>query len=158
MDLMWPAGIGGQTYSWDEAHKSFVIEEPSGRYRARIGSPDSVWHSDPADRSHPWITDKVLSMRLHALPHSVVPLVATIGLPKQYDDLKIYQAALTQYESWMQQADAHYRGLRDERLQIITDNPEIDNALAWASVALDQAEACNTDLGCGLLAGYGPTW
>jgi glycogen debranching enzyme len=158
MDLMWPAGMGGQTYSWDEAQKSFLIEEPSGRYRARIGSPAVVWHSEPADRTHPWITDKVLSLRLHALPHTVVPLVATIRLPKQYDDLEVYEAAGKQYESWMQQADSYYRRLRDDRLQISTGNPEIDNALAWASVALDQAEGCNSDLGCGLLAGYGPTW
>jgi glycogen debranching enzyme len=158
MDLMWPAGMGGQTYSWDEAHKSFLIDEPSGRYRARIGSPAAVWHSEPADRSHPWITDKILSLRLHALPHTVVPLVATIRLPKQYDDLEIYEAAGKQYGSWMQQADSYYRRLRNDRLQIITGEPEIDNALAWATVALDQAEGCNTDLGCGLLAGYGPTW
>lgn len=158
MDLMWPAGLGGQTYSWDDVHKGFLIEEPSGRFRARIGSPSSVWHSEPADRSHPWITDKVLSLRLHALPHGVVPLIATVRLPKQYDDLEIYQSALQQSDSWMQQAGAHYRALRDDRLHIITGDPEIDKALAWATVALDQAEGCNSDLGCGLLAGYGPTW
>ena len=158
MDLMWPAGMGGQTYSWEEAHKSFLIEEPSSRYRARIGSPAIVGHSEPADRRQPWITDKVLSLRLHALPHTVVPLIATIRIPKQYDELEVYEAAGRQYESWMQQADAHYRTLRDNSLQIITGNPEIDKALAWATVALDQAEGCNPDLGCGLLAGYGPTW
>lgn len=158
MDLMWPAGMGGQTYSWDETHKSFLIDEPSGRYRARIGSPVTVWHSEPADRSHPWITDKVLSLRLHALPHTVVPLVATIRIPKQYDDVELYEAARDQFGSWMQQADSYYRKLREDRLQIITGNAEIDKALAWATVALDQAEGCNSDLGCGLLAGYGPTW
>jgi hypothetical protein len=79
-----------------------------------------------------------------------VPLVATIRLPKQYDDLEIYEAAGKQYGSWMQQADSYYRRLRGDRLQIITGDPEIDKALAWATVALDQAEGCNLtlDVGC----------
>jgi len=158
MDLMWPAGIGGQTYSWDEAHSDFLIEEPSGRYSARIGSPEATSHSDPADRTHPWITDKVLSLKFHGIPHKVVPIVSSIGVVKQYDALELYQAALNEYSSWMQKADLYYRALQDDRLQIITGDAETDNALAWSTVALDQAEGCNPDLGCGLLAGYGPTW
>jgi glycogen debranching enzyme len=39
-----------------------------------------------------------------------------------------------------------------------TGDAETDHALQWAEVALEQAQACNPDLGCGLVAGYGPTW
>ena len=157
-DLMWPAGIGGQSYSWDEADHAFLMEEPSGTYHGRIGSPEIVSHSDPVDRSEPWNTDRTLSFEIRATPHKLIPIIATIGLPKSYDALDLYTKALKEYSSWLQQADAHYRAVRSERLQIETGDAEADQALAWATIALDQAEACNPGLGCGLVAGYGPTW
>ena len=158
LDLMWPAGIGGQSYSWDETHRTFQVEEPSGRYQACVGSPDIISHSDPMDRSEPWKTDRTLSFEVRALPHKLTPVIATIGMPKSYNALALYSAALKEYSSWQQRAEAHYQEVRRERLQIETGDANTDQALAWATVALDQAEACNPDLGCGLVAGYGPTW
>jgi glycogen debranching enzyme len=158
LDLMWPAGIGGQSYSWDDIHHAFRIDEPSGAFHALIGSPNAIAHSDPMDRSDPWNLDRRLSFEVLALPHKVVLIVATIGLPKSYDAPALYARALTEYPSWREQADAHYQAVLKQRLQIATGEAEIDQALAWTTVALDQAEACNPDLGCGLVAGYGPTW
>ena len=34
--------------------------------------------------------------------------------------------------------------------------PALDRAVPWAHLNLDAALACNPDLGCGLVAGYGP--
>ena len=44
-----------------------------------------------------------------------------------------------------------------EGLQIETSDPEVDRALSWSQIALDQAWVCNPDLGCGQVAGYGPS-
>jgi len=158
LDLMWPAGIGGQSYGWDEANHAFQIEEPSGTYHARIGSPEAESHSDPMDRSEPWKTDRTLSFDVRALPHTVVPVIATIGMPKSYDAVTLYTQAVKENRPWQQQAERHYSDLPRELLQIETGDAETDQALAWASIALDQAYACNPDLGCGMVAGYGPTW
>jgi len=37
-----------------------------------------------------------------------------------------------------------------------TPDQRVNQAIAWAQFALDQAWACNPDLGCGYVAGYGP--
>jgi len=42
-------------------------------------------------------------------------------------------------------------------LQIETPDPEVNRALTWAQLALEQAWVCNPDLGCGQVAGYGPS-
>jgi glycogen debranching enzyme len=158
LDLMWPAGIGGQGYSWDDAARVFRIDEPSDTFHACIGSPDTVLHSDPTDRTEPWNSDRKLSFELRANPHQVVPVFATVGLRGGYDASALYGQALREYPSWRQQEESRYQVLRSQRLQIVTGDVETDQAMAWATVVLDQAEACNPDLGCGLVGGYGPTW
>ena len=56
-----------------------------------------------------------------------------------------------------QQAAAHYAELMRDALQIETPDEEVNRALAWSEIALDQAWVCDPDLGCGLVAGYGPS-
>jgi hypothetical protein len=51
----------------------------------------------------------------------------------------------------------HYSGLLSHALQIETPDADTNRALAWSEIALDQAWVCNLDLGCGLVAGYGPS-
>jgi glycogen debranching enzyme len=55
------------------------------------------------------------------------------------------------------EADAHTRELLDGALKVETPDPEVNRAIAWAEVAVDQAWVCNPDLGCGFVAGYGPS-
>ena len=42
-------------------------------------------------------------------------------------------------------------------LRIETPDHALNQQLAWAQIALDQAWVCNEVLGCGLVAGYGPS-
>jgi glycogen debranching enzyme len=56
-----------------------------------------------------------------------------------------------------QEAETHYRDEREHNLQIETPDPDVNRAFAWSEVAMDQFWTCNRDLGCGLVAGYGPT-
>jgi glycogen debranching enzyme len=42
-------------------------------------------------------------------------------------------------------------------LEIDTPDAQVDRALAWSQIALEQAWVCNPDLGCGQVAGYGPS-
>ncbi len=51
----------------------------------------------------------------------------------------------------------HYAELQSRDLQIETPDTNLNRDLAWAEVALDQAWVCNPYLGCGLVAGYGPS-
>jgi glycogen debranching enzyme len=49
----------------------------------------------------------------------------------------------------------HANALHDGLLSIDTPEDELDLALEWAKVNLDEAMVCNPDIGCGLVAGYG---
>ena len=51
----------------------------------------------------------------------------------------------------------HYRLLEEGSLRIRTPDEEVNRALAWAKIALDQAWVCNPKLGCGIVAGFGPS-
>jgi glycogen debranching enzyme len=42
-------------------------------------------------------------------------------------------------------------------IEIATPDSAVNRALRWAQVTLEQAWACNPQLGCGSLAGYGPS-
>ena len=67
------------------------------------------------------------------------------------EQLAAHEAALEQ------QAAAHYAALVRDTLQIETPDEEVNRALMWAEISLDQAWVCDPDLGCGLVAGYGPS-
>ncbi len=55
------------------------------------------------------------------------------------------------------EARSHYAELLSNTLQIETPDDSVNQQLAWAQIALDQAWVCNPVLGCGLVAGYGPS-
>jgi hypothetical protein len=42
-------------------------------------------------------------------------------------------------------------------VRIETPDPDVNRALDWAAIALDQAWFCNDDLGCAYVAGFGPS-
>jgi hypothetical protein len=46
LNLMWPAGIGGQETSWDQDARGFLLSEPTQQFRALISSPEATEHSE----------------------------------------------------------------------------------------------------------------
>src|SRR5258707_8372526 len=46
LNLMWPAGIGGQETSWDQDARGFLLSEPSQQFKALISSPEATEHSE----------------------------------------------------------------------------------------------------------------
>src|SRR2546426_11939557 len=52
---------------------------------------------------------------------------------------------------------AHAQALLDSTLVLDSPDSVLDRAVRWAELNLDEALACNPDLGCGLVAGYGPS-
>ena len=47
LNLMWPAGIGGQETSWDQDARGFLLSEPSQQFKALISSPEATEHTEP---------------------------------------------------------------------------------------------------------------
>jgi glycogen debranching enzyme len=160
LDLMWPGSIGGQSYGWDSSRHAFLLQVSSGKYSALVGSPVARNHSALPDYTQPWILDRVLSLELDIPARTserYYPLVISCGMPGYDDATRTYDSLLKKIPELYDEAVRHYQQLQSNHLQVETPNPEVNLAYAWAQVALDQAYVCNPRLGCGLVAGYGPS-
>ncbi|HZP00991.1 MAG TPA: GH116 family glycosyl hydrolase [Terriglobia bacterium] len=160
LDLMWPGGIGGQSYEWDARRRAFVLQDSSGKYSALVGSPMAGGHSDPASYALPWVADRTLSLELD-IPAGATgrtfPLVVSCRIPGHEDAGRTYDDLLGRIPALYQDAVQHYQQLVRSHLQVETPDREVNLAYAWARITLDQAYVCNPLLGCGLVAGYGPS-
>ncbi len=161
LDLMWPGGLGGQSYAWDAKKQAFLLQESSGKYSALVGSPAASRHAAPAAYNEPWVADRKLSLELDVPPSleqpRYYPFVVSAGIPSHYDAAKIYGQLLEETPRLYTEAVEHYRKLVASNVQVETPDREVNLAYAWARITLDQAYVCNPWLGSGLVAGYGPS-
>lgn len=157
LDLMWPASIGGQETHWSASASAYLLSEPLHRFSASIGSPAIVSHDDTVNAAQPVTRSRSLAFTLRTDGgHGPVPVVIAAGIAGA-DPTAIAKTLLEQSRSLQEVATAHYERVLESSLQIETPDPLVNRALAWSEIALDQAWVCNVDLGCGLVAGYGPS-
>ena len=161
LDLMWPGGIGGQSYDWDAQRHAFLLLESSDKYSALVGSPVAGSHTSPGDYAQPWVANRKLSLELDIPAQSETPryypVVVSCGIPGHDDAQKIYESLLAKAPELYAEAADHYRKLAASNVQVETPERDVNLGYAWARIALDQAYVCNPYLGCGLVAGYGPS-
>jgi glycogen debranching enzyme len=161
LDLMWPASVGGQSTRWDSAGSSYLISEATHRYSAFIGSPDVLSHDEVLNSAQPGALGNRLAFAVRAggdAKRSVTVFVAGnepgASGPASGATMKRLQGSQRDFEA---EASLHYAHLAADALRIETPDREVNQQLAWAQIALDQAWVCNPVLGCGLVAGYGPS-
>ena len=158
LDLMWPAGIGGQEVIWDAGARAYLLSEPTHRFAASVGSPETIAHDDTVNVTRRAGRPAGLSLTLRPAPASrSVRLVIAGGATLAAEDAAAARILLEQSQALESAAQAHYRDVLADGLEIETPDPQVNRALDWAQVALDQAWVCNPDFGCGLVAGYGPS-
>jgi glycogen debranching enzyme len=158
LDLMWPASLGGQNTHWDPAASAYILAEATHKYSAFIGSPDVASHDEVLNSAQPGTLSKQLAFVVRAggdtRPSATVVVARNqegVSPATRLRDL-INAAAKFSIE-----ASAHYKDLLAGTLHIETPDDAVNQQLAWAQIALDQAWVCNEVLGCGLVAGYGPS-
>jgi glycogen debranching enzyme len=142
LDLMWPASLGGQDIQWDPAHSGYLLSEGSHRYTATIASPQIVAHDEVHNTNRPGGPGLAFVIRPDAQRKAQIAIAAG-------------GAALSDGAALEQNARDHYQKLLDHALQIETPDGEVNRALAWSQIAVDQAWVCNADFGCGQVGGYG---
>ena len=160
LDLMWPGGVGGQSFGWDADRHAFTLVESSGKYWALVGSPIATQHSSPDSYAQPWQADRTLSLELDFPAGSgdrSFPLIASLTAPPYCDAAKTYDSLLSRTPELYAAAAEHYQKLIESGVQVETPDERVNLAYQWARIALDQAYVCNPWLGCGLVAGYGPS-
>lgn len=153
LNLMWPAGLGGQDLRWSEALRGYVISEVSTGFRAEIASPQAVAHSELVNST--MRQNLTQSMVLHPASGEA-EVYAALESRSETEGSQIQ--ALEQEEPQLRAAAAqHVNQVLQQGIQIETPDAKINEALAWSRIALDQAWVCNPRIGCGFVAGYGPS-
>ena len=157
LNLMWPAGTGGQELHWDSAHSAYLMDEPAHRFRGAIVSRQIVAHDELQNTTRGAEFERDHAFTLRSVPGNTTELVVSIAgstTPGE-DPLAIAEALASQRATQETRARARYAALN--LLDVETPDTSVNRALRWAQVTLEQAWACNRQLGCGLLAGYGPS-
>ena len=155
---MWPAALGGQYSYWDDGIKAYVIGEGSGKNAALVGSPLAL--TPPEQPAHN-LPDAPSQFTIRVTPEDaargLIPIVITASVEKLDPAKNTYAKLLASAEQLYRESARHYRTLRDEKTSIETPDHRLDLAFEWAKVALDKGFVCNPHLGCGLIAGLGPS-
>lgn len=174
LELAWPAGVGGQYVFWDDGQKAFVLSESQRKLNALVGSPfttsatNQPAHDVPdapsqlriqvGDSAHTAMprpgepAGKLSPLHLRGIP------IVIVGGALPRDTVKaIYRRVLAEIPRLYQEREAHAREVLDQSLRLNSPDAAFNRALAWAALNLDEALSCNPDLGCGLIAGYGPS-
>lgn len=156
LDLMWPASIGGQKTVWNSNASGYFLFELTHRFTAIVQSPDIVAHDDTPNISQPVGRDPGVAFTIRPSKNNSAHVIIASGV--QEKDVTAIASRLTQNEGALQKASVdHYSELMNDVMRIQTPDAEINRALDWSEIAIDQAWVCNPDLGCGIVAGYGPS-
>jgi hypothetical protein len=159
LNLMWPGAVGGQSAEWNPDVPGYVLSEPLHKFSAVVGANEIFTHDGTLNST--LRTNGKLSFSVRPRATTGGPAVATVYVALQADRSKDPAATireLSDHRADMEvQAAAHHAEMEHSALQIRTPDEDVNQALAWAEVALDQAWVCNPQLGCGIVAGYGPS-
>jgi len=158
LQYAWPGGLGGQYAFWDEERRAFVLSESRKQHNGVIGSP---WAGSGS--SHP----------AHALPEApsvftidvdparaakeLVPIAIAGGIASRDEVFATYERLLASAADLYRERVAWARERGSRATAIETPDARLDRAFAWAAFDLEDQRVCNPDLGCGLVAGWGPS-
>ena len=158
LNLMWPAAIGGQEMAWDEDARGFLLGEPTRRFRALISSPQAGAHSQPNNDRRGSDFDRSIFLTLEPVPCEGGRCARLVfaGQSERDEDVHATTASLLRASDAPAAEDVK-RFDGSGIVRITTPDAEANRAIQWAQIALEQAWTCNARLGCGLVAGYGPS-
>ncbi|HYR32484.1 MAG TPA: GH116 family glycosyl hydrolase, partial [Gemmatimonadales bacterium] len=174
LQYAWPGGMGGQYVAWDDGEKAFVLSESRRQVNGFFGSPSATWATnnpshllaDAPSELHIAVGDQgAVAMPKPGEPAGRLTLVHAAGIPivmvgavAPRDSVRrIYRSVLANIEPLYAARAAHAQAVLDSSVVLASPDTLLNLAVRWAELNLDAAMACNPDLGCGLVAGYGPS-
>lgn len=177
MQYAWPGGIGGQYLYWDTDNRAFVLSESQQRRNVFLGSPWATEASaHPAHRLAEAPSTFLIPVDRERSGDEFIPIVIAGGVISREEALEEYRFLLQNARSLVRENQRWAREIRDRRLGMRvlpwsgtgagealgisgprrTHDP-LATALEWAKINLEEQRSCNPDLGCGLVAGWGPS-
>ncbi|HEX9106749.1 MAG TPA: GH116 family glycosyl hydrolase, partial [Longimicrobiales bacterium] len=156
-NLAWPGSFGGNSIYWDESRHAFrLFQGGVGHYNGWIGSPFATGGTEHPAHDAPTVPSQfTLRFDPKQTTTQYIPIIVAGGAARGDSVWAVYQRLLARVPEYWRERVAHAAALRDSLLALHSPDQQLDAALAWARVNLDQALACNPDLGCGLVAGFG---
>lgn len=157
LNLMWPAGIGGQEIHWDSTHSTYTLDEPSHRFRGAVMSPQIVAHEHIQNNRRDSEFERSISFTVRAEPgpNGVATIAFAGSTTPDEEPVAIARKVLAETKHDEARARARYAELHV--IDVVTPDSTVNRALHWAQVTLEQAWVCNPQLGCGSVGGYGPS-
>lgn len=153
LELMWPAGLGGQELHWNDDLHGLVTSERTTATRAVMASPQLAAHSELVNAT--LRTSLAQSMVLHPENgHAAFFAALEDGSAAEGSVVRLLEQQEPQLRA---AAHDHIQAVVHRGIRIVTPDAELNRALAWSRLALDQAWVCNDKIGCGFVAGYGPS-
>lgn len=158
LDLMWPAAVGGQSAEWSDALGGYVLSEPLHRFGAVIVSPNTIAHDSTENSAVRAQAGLGFTIRPAAVTDGKRRATVFVGLDPESVAAGTEVKALAAEQARLNtDAAERYTKLMAGALEITTPDAQVNEALAWAEIALDQAWVCDPGVGCGEVAGYGPS-
>ena len=156
LNLMWPAGLGGQTTAWHSDLTAYVLSEPEHGFSAVVGSPQIALHDEPDNSTAPTAAEAGIGFTLRPVS-GVAQVFAVLNAAHAADYGLTYRELIRDAKTLKTEFSAHLAKYEQTIPHLQTPDERVNQAFAWSQIALDQAWVCNADLGCGNVAGYGPT-
>ncbi|WP_026107364.1 MGH1-like glycoside hydrolase domain-containing protein [Dyella ginsengisoli] len=158
LNLMWPAGIGGQESGWDAGAHGLLFREPSGHFAALVASPEATAHSEPNNDRRGSTFGRPLFLEMDPADCGGGRCATLVFAGQSETGEAVHataRALLAAPDTPMVSDVARFEDAL--HMRITTPDADANRALRWAQVALEQAWTCNVRLGCGVVAGYGPS-
>ena len=157
LNLMWPFSLGAQNVHWDQPASAYVLGEGSRKYGAIVASPAVLSHDEIFNSAQPGTLRQQIAFTIRAGGANSSATVVVAQNNPGSDAASRVRELLSNEKRFEAEARDHYADLLANTLRIDTPDPAVNQQLAWAQIALDQAWVCNQVWGCGLIAGYGPS-
>jgi glycogen debranching enzyme len=157
LDLMWPGALGGQSTAWNPALSAFVLTEPTDGYSAVVGSAEIVAHDEMGNGTARDASAASIGFTLRPDHEGTARVYVALNAAHAADQGALFQQLVRDRTKVEAEAAAHLQELLHNALKVETPEAQVNQAIAWAQIALDQAWVCNPDLGCGFVGGYGPS-
>ena len=156
LNYMWPGSIGGQYAYWDAERRLFVLSESLQTRNAVVGSPwatNSVEH--PAHQLGEAPRTMIIPVDPERARREFIPIAITAGTAPRDAVFARYGRLIAGAEMLYRDTRAWAESVLSTTVSIETPDPELDLALEWAKVNLEEQRVCNPELGCGFVAGWG---
>jgi len=157
LNLMWPGAIGGQEIHWDSTRSAYTLDEPSRRVRGAVVSRQIVAHEQIQNNRRDSEFERSISFTVRVAPGASGDATIAFAGASTPDETPLTTAAnlVANAQDYEARARARYSGM--DVIDVETPDTTVNRALKWAQVTLEQSSVCNPQLGCGLVAGYGPS-